>query len=196
MTFGEIKSHVSAYAEDRPDIAAKAGFLINAAKLKIQRKFDFFFMLKASPPLTASGGDVAMPTDFKRLAQSVVKVGEGHLPVINRRDWLNGQCSRGAYLFPVGGIVHMFIVPASDVVVEFDYFSFLPPYSADSDEDFLARYGYDYLIYAALREANYFLKDNEQIQIDAVSEQSAFAELVGFDTSLCASTEKSPRMND
>lgn len=76
-----------------------------------------------------------------------------------------------------------------------DVIAWLPPYIEGSEEDFLLEFAFDWMMYRAIYELNYFLKEDERVAISDKLMNDSWMALVKWNDELVASTSEDTNMD-
>lgn len=75
----------------------------------------------------------------------------------------------------------------SPVNLRLDVVRWMPDYSADADTDFFLTHGEDWMLYRSLIELQFYLKEDQRVQIGAAVMQEAWDTMLKWNASLVAS---------
>lgn len=89
-----------------------------------------------------------------------------------------------------GQTLSLFPRPTEDYNLYLYAVTYLPTLSQPSDTNFILEYGYDYIIYKAVHNLNYFLKEDQRFNVSAAVLQEALDSFDCWNSELVSPTEQ------
>lgn len=210
MNFGQLKDIIATYVKrGRHSLVSQefeidlVGVAINNAKTYAQRTYDFKYLKKSfkfSVPEVAwnnptwrfrlTDEELGLPP-IKKIISAIGN--EYDLPIVTEQIFRNRKRAR----FMKGGgdadLVSCLVLEGDEIylnnvvfqegdVISLQGIEWLPDYENAGDTDFLMTYGKDYLLYKAMNEINYFLKEDERFGVSQKVLNDAWASLISWDS--------------
>jgi len=203
VRFGDFKTQLVGFVKrDEVNNPVLLNFVVNQAKLRLQRDHDLVFCRSKDSytyPSTTGVG-IQLPLTFRGFpadkSVSVIDSGQEGAPMIGttieqllRAEWPSTAGSNGYYyLEPRSGRMFLLTYPeALGLTVQVRSHVFLPDYTDDTEEDVLLRHGYDALFWMCLAELYLFGHEEDKAQLYIKLAQDAIISLNGFLSRMVAS---------
>ena len=214
-TFGDIKQAVLGYVT-RAQSSFQAGsqnmvpIAVNNAIMKAQRQHDFewckgVFSVECKPVGLVSNArnELGQTVLAKRVIKAFGTVQPtGHndksIPYLSRTSAIADATSlskNAGMTMCTPAVIHdglkVYVTPEpSKAYVAYFYgVLWLPKLVSDVDTNFLLDFGFDYLLYSALLELNFFIKEDERFNISKSMLAESWSTLLDWDSSLVSPTE-------
>lgn len=183
---------------------------INNAIIYAQRKANFEWCKDTVSVVCSPKGNIMQGVDSSGrtvLLKNIIKcfgdvepTGHGDLsiPYLSRVSQIgesnaekqHGVCGRSKAAIHQGQFVYITPQPSSvPYTMWFEAVKWLPRVVVESDTNFLFTYGFDFLMYRSILELNFFIKEDERMNVTSSMLKDSWDSLMTWDASLLSPTE-------